>query len=63
MVPFPGDPSSDTYKASFPENDATDVVLHGIVTLSTTEQSDGGKTFSLTVSDYVRDNIRTSTIS
>jgi hypothetical protein len=63
MVPFPGDPSSEAYEAFFPENDPTDVILHGVVASSTTEQTDGSKTFSLTVSDYVRDNTRTSTIS
>jgi hypothetical protein len=63
VVPFPGDPSSEAYEASFPKNDATNVILHGVVGSSTIEQVDGSKVFSLTVSDYVRDNTRTSTIS
>jgi hypothetical protein len=62
MVVFPGDPSSDMYEMPFSENNTTKVVLHRIITLSTAEQSDGGKTFSLTVSDYVQDNVRMSTI-
>jgi hypothetical protein len=62
MVTFPGNPSSNAYEISFPENNATDVILHGIVILSTVEQPNGGKAFSLTVSDYIWDNIRTSTI-
>jgi hypothetical protein len=63
MVPFPGDPSSDVYETAFLDNDVTDVILHGVVASATAEQSDAGKTFLLMVSDYVRDNIRTSTIS
>jgi hypothetical protein len=62
MVPFPGDPSTNMYKAFFLENNPTDIILHGVVASSTTEQADGSKTFSLTVSDYMHNNTRTSTI-
>jgi hypothetical protein len=62
MVPFLGDPLSDAYEIAFLDNDATDVVLHGVVASATAEQSNTGKTFLLTVSDYIRNNIITSTI-
>jgi hypothetical protein len=55
MVPFPEDPSCDAYEVSFPENDPTDIVLYGIVTLSAIEQSDAGKMFSLTMLNYIQD--------
>jgi hypothetical protein len=61
MVPFLGDPSSDVYETV--DNDATDIVLYGVVMSATAEQSDAGKTFLLTVSNYIHDNIRMSTIS
>jgi len=58
--PFPGDTEDDDYDTHFPEVVPSVVVLHGQVLPSSSSQSDGSRSFQLSVSEYVRDQLRPS---
>jgi hypothetical protein len=62
IYPFPGDPKSDSYKDGIP--DMLYTVIFGLGTVSGTQMSYGDDhvAFPLTLTDYVRDGNKQTTI-
>jgi hypothetical protein len=62
IIPCPGDPDDDLYQDSVPDMPNPVLIALGHVSGKPNHLPDGSRSFSLTITEYVRDNTQLSMI-